>query len=186
MPDKRRLEDAFMGPFIVNADALTDYMMDKWREEAEEKPINLNTTLSAAFNKSLWQQVDAACIASGLSAKGQRKQKTAALVARLTDMNHLTQLIAGLTPQGRVILRRTLDAGGWIKLGELTREFGSQDGDGLFWNERPPKSHIGQVRARGLLFVGKAGIGGRNYKVAVIPKELREMLASALGDEQAT
>jgi len=182
MPDKHRLEDAFMGPFIVNVDALTEYMTDKWREEAEEKPINLNTTLSAALNKSLWQMVDAACIASGLPAKGQRKQKTAALVARLTDASHLARLIAGLTPQGREVLRRVIDVGGWIKLGELTREFGSQDGDGLFWNEQSPKSPIGQVRARGLLFVGKAGIGGRNYKVAVIPKDLREMLASILSD----
>ena len=183
MPDKRRLEDAFWGPLIVDPNALTEYMFDQWREDAEEKPINLNTTLSAALNKSLWQMVDAACIASGLPSKGQRKQKVAALVARLTDANHLTQLVAGLTPRGREILRRVLAKDGWLRINELTREFGTEDGDGLFWNEHPPKSHIGQVRARGLLFVGKAGIGGRNYKVAVIPKELREPLAAVLKED---
>lgn len=177
---KSRLQDAFLGPFIVDAGAFTDYMMDKWREDAEEKPINLNTTLSAALNKSLWQMVDAACITSGLPHKGQRKQKTAALVARLTDANHLAQLVAGLPPRGRDLLRKVLAAGGWIRINELTREFGSQDGDGLFWNEHPPQSIIGQVRARGLLFLGKAGLSGRIYKVAVIPKELREPLAAIL------
>ena len=178
MPDRRRLQDAFAGPFIVDPMAFSDYVIDQMREDAEEKPINLSTTLSAALNKSLWQIVDAACIASGLPHKGPRKQKVAALTARLMDASHLAQLVTGLSPQGRAILQRTLDAGGWIKVGELTREFGSQDGDGLFWNERPPKSHIGQVRARGLLFVGKAGISGRNFKIAVIPKELREPLTA--------
>ncbi len=182
MPDKRRLQDAFWGPLIVDVDALSEYMMDQWREDAEAKPINLNTTLSAALNKSLWQMVDAACLASGLPSKGQRKQKTKALVQRLTDASHLAQLVAGLPPHGRAILRQTLKAGGWIKLGELTREFGNQDGDGIFWNERPPRSQIGQVRARGLLFVGKAGISGRNYKVAVIPKDLCAILSSILGE----
>lgn len=32
----------------------------------------------------------------------------------------------------------------------------------------------------GLLFVGKSGIGGKNYKVAVVPKDIREELEEML------
>src|SRR5437762_1309498 len=138
MPDKKRLQNAFWGPFIVDVESVSQYLMDQWREDAEEKSVNLNTTLSAALNKAPWQMVDAACLASGLSPKGPRTHKGKALVQWMTDPDHLAQLLAGLAPQGRAILRQTLAAGGWFKLDELTRAFGSQDGDGIFWNERPP------------------------------------------------
>jgi len=36
------------------------------------------------------------------------------------------------------------------------------------------------LRVHGLLFVGKAGIDGRNYKVAVVPKEIRKQLIEIL------
>jgi len=36
------------------------------------------------------------------------------------------------------------------------------------------------LRVHGLLFVGKTGIGGRIYKVAVVPKDIREGLAGML------
>jgi hypothetical protein len=36
------------------------------------------------------------------------------------------------------------------------------------------------LRVHGLLFVGKAGIGGRMYKVAVVPKDIRKQLMEIL------
>jgi len=44
----------------------------------------------------------------------------------------------------------------------------------------PPKSTVGILRLHALLFVGKAGIDGRNYEVAVVPKDIRKQLAELL------
>ncbi len=54
------------------------------------------------------------------------------------------------------------------------------DGDGYFWDEAPPASPLGRLRALGLLFVARAPVGGRSHKVAVVPPELWEPLATAL------
>ena len=44
------------------------------------------------------------------------------------------------------------------------------------WDEDPPKSTIGIIRLHALLIVGKIGISGRMYKIAVVPLELREVI----------
>ena len=178
---RRRLEDAFTGPLITLPDVLFNYMQDKWREEAENKPLKLNTRLSAALNKQPVQWVNAACQNAGLSTKGKRKDRTRLLVARLTDPAHLLPIVKALPAQGRQVLRRVLEADGWIKYGPLERKFGSELDDGWFWDEHPPTSAIGVVRACGLLFVGKAPIGSRNYRVAIIPADLRPLLTQLLG-----
>jgi hypothetical protein len=36
------------------------------------------------------------------------------------------------------------------------------------------------LRVHGLLFIGKTGIGGRMYKVAVVPKDIRKRLEDML------
>jgi hypothetical protein len=77
-------------------------------------------------------------------------------------------------------MRYTLNRGGWVKYGELSRQFGDETRDGWWWDRNPPQSTIGQLRLRGLLFVGQAPIGSRHYKVAVIPNELREPLRATL------
>ncbi|MBC7083460.1 MAG: tetratricopeptide repeat protein [Firmicutes bacterium] len=74
-----------------------------------------------------------------------------------------------------------LDRGGWAKLSALTRRFGSMEGDGFWWEEIPPRSTLGRLRRKALVFVGRAVVEGRRYKVAVIPVELREDLAELLG-----
>lgn len=78
----------------------------------------------------------------------------------------------------RAALRYVQDAGGWCKLQALTRRFGTLDGDGFFWDESPPSSTIGRLRLRGLLYVGRAVIEGKRHKVAVIPADLRDIVAS--------
>ena len=46
----------------------------------------------------------------------------------------------------------------------------------FFWEEQPLSSTIGVLRQKGLLFIGKMWFGTRNYKVAFVPIELRDIL----------
>ncbi len=58
--------------------------------------------------------------------------------------------------------------------------FGGEEEDSYWWKTEPPISTIGILRLHVLLFVGKAEIGGRMYRVAVVPKDIREELVEML------
>lgn len=170
---------------LITPDIMMDYLTSGWRKEQESKPININTKLSAALNKCPAHWVNGICINLGLDPKSLRKRraKVQAVVGHLTDPQKLRAVLESLPPESREALDYVLAKGGWVKIGPLTRRFGAQDDVGWFWSEtEPPTSTLGRLRVRGLLFVGKAGIGGRNYTVAVIPKELREPLAELLSE----
>ena len=51
---------------------------------------------------------------------------------------------------------------------------------GFFWEKQSHMSTIGELRQKGLLFVGKMGFGDRNYKIAFIPIEIRDDLKDLL------
>lgn len=167
----------------LNPNQLTYHVLEKWHQEQDAKPITLFTNLSAALNKCPAPWIDAVCLNLGLPVEGKRRDKVKTVVAHLTRGDELRQAVLNLPLASRQALKQVVDAGGWLKYGQLSQEHGDEEGDGWFWNEEPPVSTIGQARAHGLLFVGKAPIKSRNYKVAVVPKELREPLATLLADE---
>ena len=141
---------------------ITDYMtwrmMEELREEADDKTIRIDTRLEPALNKTNAQIVDAICHGLGIPIKGQRKVKVEKIAEILTDPQHLGHVVDELPDALLLAVKRVLDAGGWMPLDELTEEFGDQEGDGWFWNEKPPASILGQLRVHGLLLVGQAAI----------------------------
>jgi hypothetical protein len=76
-------------------------------------------------------------------------------------------------------LKLVMDEGGWVKYNKLSSEYG-EGNDSYFWETEPPTSIVGVLRVHGLLFIGKTGIGGRMYKVAVVPKDIRKRLEDML------
>jgi hypothetical protein len=191
--DDDELNDAFFddigsGLGLISPDMAEDMarmLADEWREREERKLIKLDLTLMVALNKTPAKWLDAACIANHISKRGQRKQKVAQLVALLADWAKLAELVGNTPAHARIVLRRVLESGGWIKLNTLIKDYGDLTGDGWFWDEIPPTSSIGELRHRGLLFVGKAMLGKttkKGYKVAVVPKDLRESLAKILNN----
>ena len=178
-------DDDWASLFLVTPDLLMDRITSDWRKEQENKPINLNSKLSAALNKCPSPWINGICKQLGLDPKALRakKKKGDAIQDHLTDLSKLRQVLKPLPAASRQALSYVLEQGGWVKLGQLTRRFGTMDDVGWFWGENePPVSPLGQLRVRGLLFVGKVGLEGRNYGVAVIPKELREPLAELLAE----
>lgn len=188
-PEQER-EQALMNQTGFLSPMFTEYFMwrmtDEWREKQDAKPIQPDTTLTNALNKTAWQWVDAVCATLGFPTKGRRQAKATRITEYLHDPAHLQLVVDKMKIEERLVLKRVLDAGGWVKYAALVAEFGNQEPDGMFWNEKPPVSTLGHVRTRGLLFVGKAKIGGRGAtQVAVIPRDLRQALAQTLEKDAA-
>ena len=153
----------------------------QWRKEIESKPLPLNTTLQAALNKLPAPWIDGICLSLSVPAERKRRDKVTRIIPHLNNQATLQKTITGLSGDCKEALAYILDCGGWVKYGELSRRFGDDEGDGWWWDKKPPQTVVGQLRLRGLVFVGKTPVGGRLYKVAMIPQELRQLLADALG-----
>jgi hypothetical protein len=169
--------------FIPSPGMMMDYLVGQWRKDQEGKPITLNSTLSAALNKCPAPWLNGICLRIGVDPRAQRKKpdRVKAVVAHLNDPQRLEPIVASLPDPSRQALAYVLDSGGWVRVGSLTGKFGTMDDVGWFWDEEePPASPLGQLRVCGLLFVGKAGIKGRNYTVAVVPRDLRQSLQAIL------
>ena len=164
---------------LVTPDEMMAYTVKSWRKEQDSKPIGLDTKLQAALNKCPAAWIDGIFANLEYKHKALKREKVAAIVAHLTGSDTLRKAVSALPAKGRGALALVL-TNGWVKYGDLTRRFGKEDGDGWWWAEEPPTSVLGQVRLAGLLFVGTAGMGGRNYTVAVIPIELRPLLQALL------
>ncbi len=150
------------------------------REEIEERPISLNVTAAGALRQIPVEWLNATVAVHGLPPAKRRPEREKALAGALKDPGRLRTALAAEGDEVRACLKYLLNAGGWSKLQALTKSFGSQEEDGFFWDEQPPTSTVGRVRLLGLAFVGRAAVGGRRYKVVVIPEDLRALLVAAL------
>jgi len=181
MPSKRDYDDtdiALEALGIPSARRMMDYITDSWRKGHESKPINLNTTISAGLNKYPIHWINGVAKALGISTKERKKEKIEKIVSKLTTQ--LDEVIGKLPPESREALKMVLKTGGWVRYNQLSRKFGGEEEDSYFWESEPSASTVGILRLHALLFVGKSGIGGRMYKVAVVPKDIREELVGML------
>jgi len=151
-----------------------------WRRDIEAKPLPLNSTLQAALNKLPAPWVDGICLCLGVPAERKRQDKVARIIACLSSETGISTIVRALPADCREAVTHVLKNGGWVKYNQLSRQFGDEKGDGWWWDKEPPQSTIGELRLRGLLFVGQAAVGSRRSKVAVIPRELREPILKAV------
>ncbi len=156
------------------------------RKAAQNQTISVHLSLAEALAKLPSPWLEAACQAHQID-QHSRSAKLNALSDALTDPGALRRCVAQLPLRARRALKRVVDNGGWMRLAELTKEFGRMDSDGWFWDQQPPKSCLGGLCRCALLFIGRglvdAGSRRRRWlKVAVIPAELRAPLQRALAE----
>ncbi len=173
-------------------DEFVRFLSEQWRVDEENKAISVDLSLAAALSSmpAIW--ADAACRAHRIHLRGRvrhdRRAKVAALLAHLNDAAEITRCVRELPLHARAAMRRIVDNGGWMRLQDLTRDFGGMEGDGWFWDEAPPRSSLGELRRRALLFIGKTVTtklgkpGKRAFKVAVVPADMRLAIKAALAD----
>ena len=153
--DRYKYMDYEMAQMIARLRKQTlDELEHSWRRDMESNSLPVNTTLRAALNKLPAVWIDGICLCLGVPAERKKRDKVTRIVSNLSDQASLAKTISSLQSQQREAIAHVLNRGGWVKYGEITRKFGDETGDGWWWNENPPQSTIGQLRFRGLLFVG--------------------------------
>ncbi|MDP2846046.1 MAG: hypothetical protein Q8N79_08270, partial [Candidatus Methanoperedens sp.] len=162
---------------FFNPHRMMDMMTSSMSKDEDSKPITLNIMISAGLNKFKISRINAVSKTLGISKKDVKKDKIDQIVSRLTT--ELDEVIEKLPPESIEALKFVMDEGGWVKYNKLSNEYGEEN-DSYFWETEPPTSTVGVLRLHGLLFVGKTGIDGRMYKVAVVPKDIREVLGKIL------
>ncbi|HID19955.1 MAG TPA: hypothetical protein EYP28_03305 [Methanophagales archaeon] len=143
-------------------------------KKAESIILSQKSTLSSVLNKYPAQWVDGICKALGIAVKGDKREKVKLIVAKYQS-REIQVILEGLPLRCKEALKLVLEKGGWVKYSQLKSRFDDEITRG--WAEDPPKSTIGIIRLHALLIVGKMGISGRMYKIAVVPLELREVIA---------
>lgn len=85
-----------------------------------------------------------------------------------------------LSSQEIAALRMIYGAGGQVSYKKLVRHFGDETADGYWWTQQPPKSVIGGLRHKGLIFVFQIVNKNRHYQTALIPGDLLWIVAEVL------
>jgi len=89
----------------------------------------------------------------------------------------LSQIVSELPEKSKEALLLCLKQGGVVKYGQLKDYDDEMD---FFWKDEMPSSTIGALRQKGLFIVGKMNFGDRQFKVAFIPIEIRDLLHTIL------
>jgi hypothetical protein len=126
------------------------------------------------MNKYPAHWIDWMCKHYGLKERLKTEKVRAIETKIVTD---LPQIVSKLPEKSREALAFCIKEGGFVKYG-LLKDF--DDDMDFFWKEGNTLSTIGLVRQKGLMVVGKMVYGERQFKVAFIPKEIRDGLRSML------
>ncbi|MDR7460729.1 MAG: hypothetical protein QN122_13775 [Armatimonadota bacterium] len=169
----------------LSAEEVMARIGEDFRADVDRRPIAPDRlTLERALARVPVQWLNAACNLHGLAVpaplKRDRARQLAGMVA--ADPQAAVRALGAWDRGGRAreLLRFVLAAGGVVRKATVTRRFGSDEGDGFWWDEQPPSSPLGLARLAGLVFVGRAACGSRREQVVVVPVDLREALAAVL------
>ncbi len=169
---------AKQSPIELEFDMMMKMFNERQIAKAEEKVLMPNSKVSVIINKYPIQWVDGVCIHLGINKKLRKDQKAKEVANKLRSS--LPEVVKKLPEESKEALKLVSDKGGVVKYGMLE----DYDDDITFWwSEHPPSSTIGLLRLNGLLAVGKAPMGNRLYKSAIIPSDIREELKELLQKE---
>jgi len=171
-------------PYLL-PEYLREHAEEEYRRQVDERPISPGTlSLPRALDRIPAEWLDAACRLHALRSPARLRRERSRQLARLlvTDPAAALRVLADLDHDGhgKALLRMLLQHGGWVRVGAVTRRFGTDAGDGYFWGEEPPASPLGRLRLTGLVFVGRATVEGRRARVAAVPVDLRTALTELL------
>jgi hypothetical protein len=171
-----REEDVARRLGLVSPQFILEWFEKREIRKFESILINPGTRLRTVMSKYPSQWVDGMCTALGIGVKGRVKREKIRLVVSKLQSGHVEELLRGKKlPEGSTEALRLLSGSGWVlRYGVLAKQF--SDENGMWWNEKPPKSDIGLLKLHGLVVVGRMLSPKRFYKVAVVPVEVRAQI----------
>ncbi len=179
MPRKPSAGEGFADGLIIDSKPLMERMEWDMYEKVDQSPLNRQTSLKTALSRNPAVWLDATCALYQIAGT-LKQERVDSLVLYLTDPRHLANIVHSLSDLHRDALTTVIEAQGWTRYGKISQLVGDEGPDSYFWEKSPPTSIIGQLRMRGLIFVGHTTVAGRKCKVAVIPKDLRAPLSLVL------
>jgi hypothetical protein len=179
------LPDTFGSSGLVSPGMVRELVraqMNRMKAQHERRPLPRREGLGALLRDLPVEWLDAIWEELGLGPDlpRHRKERERTIARHLATEGIVAKVVGeGLSTQGRRLLAFLLEHGGKAPAADVVLRFGSDEGDGWFWNEEPPTSVLGQVRLCGLAFVGAAD-AQRGTRTVVVPRELRQGLGDAL------
>lgn len=177
------MPDGLLGFDMI--DTIASAFMGSMKRDQERRSLPAREGLGPVLRGLPVQWLDAIwdALDLGEARPRHRKGRERRIAEQLADAETLTRIVtARLSLEERRLLAYVLHRGGRAPASAVTRRFGSDDGDGWFWNEDPPTSTLGRVRLHGLAYVGVPA-EGRRTRTVLVPRELRDALGDALVDE---
>jgi len=167
-------------PLILDPEILLRAFEVDQVERFENIQLRKSSTFQSMMNKYPSHWIDSICEYYAIKQR-IKKDKICAIENKL--ISDLPKIIQELPKKCKDALRLCMKNGGFVKYGML-KDY--DDELGFFWEKQSNVSTIGELRQKGLLFVGKMGFGDRNYKIAFIPIEIRDDLSGILTSEKQT
>lgn len=150
------------------------------RRQVEDKKLPLQPTMLRGLKNMPAAWIDAVCLNLGIITGGQRRARQQQIVDWLIDPRLLGKLVRTLDEEQRTLLRYILGQNGWTAIADISPRFGALEGESYDWLNEGTSTLLGTLWSLGLIMIGRAGIDGRNIKIAAIPAELRELLPTIL------
>ena len=151
----------------------------KMYKEVGAIDLNPSAKLTTCFNKLPSEWVNATAIFWKRPAQKLKRDKIADITSFLLSPQNQDIIIKNLQSDEKELLLVFLQNDGFLRYGQLTKQFGEED-TGYWWTQSPPKSLIGRLRYKGILFMGIAPFKSRKYKIGLIPKDLLPVFVSVL------
>jgi hypothetical protein len=180
MPRKPSAGEGFFNGFIIDSKPLMERMEWDMYEKVDQLLINRQLSLKAGLNRYPAGWLNATCAFYYIPVSGLKRVKVENVVENMMATDEIAGIVESLSDVHRKALATVVNADGWVKYSVVSKQVGDETPDSYFWESSPPASVIGQLRLRGLIFVGRVVEGNRRYKAIVVPKELRASLALVL------
>jgi hypothetical protein len=148
----------------------------EFHDEASGIAVYAGMRLATALNKLPTEWVNGIAAGWQRPEKALRTERIQDLADFLLSEEGFLQISAALSAEERSAIQTLLDHNGFLSYGKLAAAYGDESKDEYYWSEQPPRTVIGRLRYKGLVFVGKVVKSGRRYKTALIPKELIAVL----------
>ena len=175
--DSESEKDAFFNEYYSNAlDKAFNHFQGKMYEQVGEGKISPTSKLFVCLNKLPSEWVNATVMFWNRPAMKLKRDRAGDISSFLLNEDNRDEIFSQLKQDELGLLKTFVDNDGVIKYKELTRKFGNEENESYWWTERPPRSLIGRLRYKGMLFIGVTTIKSRNYKIGLVPKDLLSIL----------
>ncbi|MFO8051258.1 MAG: hypothetical protein R6V01_06110 [Thermoplasmatota archaeon] len=156
-------------PLESGMDAFMESILGNFLKNLEEMPFRPSTSFKTIMKKYPANWVDRISRTYRIK-KRLKKDKIEAILEKITK--DTDSILSKLSPEAKEILGMCMERGGYAKMMLL----GDIKDDTTYFQEKKSRTPMGELRQKGLIFIGRMKIERRNYKVAFVPREIRESI----------